>query len=92
MTIESIEPMRLGATRADLDTLASNVILAQLDPHELGALLEVCAQLVVTPGTELALWGPLGLSVLVPFALVRRRNRRGVARHGHPGRSWPRCC
>jgi hypothetical protein len=25
------------------------------------------------PGTELALWAPLGLSMLVPFALVRRR-------------------
>lgn len=52
--------MRLGATRADLDTLASNVILAQLGPHELGALIEVCAQLVVSSGTELAREGEEG--------------------------------
>jgi uridine kinase len=78
VTIESIEPMRLGVTRADLDMLASNVILAQLEPHELSEVLDVCCQVVVTPGTELAREGEEGdfmYFILEGVGVLSRGNR-----------------
>lgn len=68
-------PMRLGATQEDIDTLGRNVILAQLDLRELGMLIEVLAQLAVTPGTELVHEGEEGdcmYFILEGKALVSR--------------------
>ncbi|MCA9681747.1 MAG: cyclic nucleotide-binding domain-containing protein [Myxococcales bacterium] len=52
--------MRLGVTQEDLDALSRNAILGSLDPHELAALIEVLAQLAVTPGTQLVREGDEG--------------------------------
>ncbi|MFV8752956.1 cyclic nucleotide-binding domain-containing protein [Nannocystaceae bacterium ST9] len=82
MTVESIEPMRLGATPEDIDTLSRNVILAQLEPHEIGALIEVFAQVAVTPGTELAREGEEGdyMYFILEGAAVVTRGRQVVRR------------
>lgn len=78
MTLESISPMRLGVTREDLDVLASNVILAQLDARELGDLIEVLTQVAVTPGSELSREGEEGdymYFILEGVAVVSRGNQ-----------------
>ncbi len=75
MSVESISPMRLGATQEDIDTLSRNPILAQLTPPELGALIEVFAQVAVTPGTELVHEGEEGdymYFILEGSAVVQR--------------------
>lgn len=68
-------PMRLGATQDDIDTLGRNAILSQLELRELGMMLEVLAQLAVTPGTELVHEGEEGDTmyfILEGRALVSR--------------------
>ena len=47
---DALSPMRLGVTQEDLEALSHNAILGTLDPRELAALIEVLAQLAVTPG------------------------------------------
>jgi uridine kinase len=60
MSPDAVRPMRLGATQEDIDTLSKNVLLARLDPRELGMLMEVFDQVAVTRGTELVHEGEEG--------------------------------
>ncbi len=86
MSEETISPMRLGATQADIDTLAKNLILAQLEPHELGALIEMFAQVAVTPGTELVREGESGdtMYFILEGSAVVTRGAQLVRRLGPP--------
>ncbi|MFO7566560.1 MAG: cyclic nucleotide-binding domain-containing protein [Enhygromyxa sp.] len=75
MSTETINSMRLGVTREDLDTLSSNALLAQLSPRELGWFIEILAQVAVTPGTVLMREGEEGdymYFVLEGVAVVSR--------------------
>jgi len=60
MKVDTLTPMRLGASQADIVTLASNPLLSQLEPRDLGLFIELFGQLAVTPGTELMREGDEG--------------------------------
>jgi uridine kinase len=67
--------MRLGTSKEDVETLAKNVLLAKLDPRELGMLMEVFDQVAVTRGTEVLHEGDEGdymYFILEGSATVRR--------------------
>ncbi|HLT34634.1 MAG TPA: cyclic nucleotide-binding domain-containing protein [Enhygromyxa sp.] len=78
MSSETIDSMRLGVTREDLDALSANALLAQLSPRELGMFIEILAQLAVTPGTVLMREGEEGdymYFILEGVAVVSRGAR-----------------
>jgi uridine kinase len=78
VTIETISPIRPGLAHEDLDILARNVLLAALDAHERGLVIEALTQLTVTPGTELTRVGEEGdrmYFVLEGTAVIVRDNQ-----------------
>ena len=86
--VDTLTPMRLGATQDDLEILSSNPLLGQLAPRELGMFLELLGQLAVTSGTELMREGDEGdfmYFILEGVAVVSRAKqvirRLGPAQH-----------